>query len=185
MRISETVTLPGHPDQVRDLLLNVDFQQEKCRRSGAVDVQTAFEPQGPQDADPEDDAETGGDAPVLVVRRTMPAADLPDIARSLVGETLDVVETYTWDPLERDAGASGHGASLGITVEGTPVRFVGSVLLEQVPSDDGATHTRQRVEGELTAHIPLIGGRIEKAAAPALLAGLRVEESLSREWLGR
>lgn len=182
MRISESITLPGTPDEVREVLLSVDYQQEKCRRSGATDFHAVLEPEGPQDADPQDDAEEGTDVPVLVVRRTMPTEHLPDIARSLVGKTLDIVETYTWDHTATDTT---HGASLGIVIEGTPVTFVGSVLLEAVTTADGGSATEQRIEGDLSAHIPLVGGRIEKAAAPAFLAGLRVEETLAQEWLAR
>lgn len=176
MRISERNSLPGTPDQVRELMLSIEYQQEKCRRSGAVDFHAALEPQGTQDADPSDDADEHNDAPVLVVRRSMPSDDLPDFARSLVGRTLDIVETYTWD-----AAPSGtqHSASLGLAIEGTPVTFTGSVLLEA--TDAG---TDQVVTGDLSAHIPLLGGRIEKAAAPAFLAGLRVEQRLAVEWLG-
>ena len=39
------------------------------------------------------------------------------------------------------------------------------------------------IDGDLRAHLPLIGGRIEKAAAPAFIRALRSEHESGRRWL--
>jgi hypothetical protein len=40
-----------------------------------------------------------------------------------------------------------------------------------------------RLQADLKASIPLIGGRIEKACAQAVLAAVQVEERTAGEWL--
>jgi hypothetical protein len=40
-----------------------------------------------------------------------------------------------------------------------------------------------RLQADLKASIPLIGGRIEKACAQAVLAAIKVEERTAGEWL--
>jgi Protein of unknown function (DUF2505) len=37
---------------------------------------------------------------------------------------------------------------------------------------------------ELTARVPLFGGRIEKATAPVIYKALATEQSLGQTWLG-
>jgi Protein of unknown function (DUF2505) len=45
--------------------------------------------------------------------------------------------------------------------------------------------TAETVDGELTASVPLIGGRIAKAAEPALRAAIEVEQRVGTTWLAR
>jgi hypothetical protein len=45
------------------------------------------------------------------------------------------------------------------------------------------TGTRQTIDGDLKASVPLIGGRIEKAIEPALQGAIRVEQREGRTWL--
>ena len=54
----------------------------------------------------------------------------------------------------------------------------GTVHLEPVQQG-----TNLNISGDLKAHIPLIGGRIEKAAAPAFIKALRSEHETGRRWL--
>ena len=41
----------------------------------------------------------------------------------------------------------------------------------------------ESVQGDLKARIPLIGARIEKAAAPAIESAIRVERETGQAWL--
>jgi hypothetical protein len=50
------------------------------------------------------------------------------------------------------------------------------------PGDGG---TRQTIDGDLKASVPLVGGRIEKAIEPAMQAAIRVEQREGRAWLAR
>ena len=39
------------------------------------------------------------------------------------------------------------------------------------------------IAGDLKASIPLLGGRVEKAAAPAVVEAIRAEERTGQRWL--
>ena len=59
-----------------------------------------------------------------------------------------------------------------------PVALTGTIDL--TPSAKGAT---QEVRADLKAKVPLIGGTIEKAAAPAILAGIDAVAEMAKERL--
>src|SRR6185312_12007278 len=96
---------------------------------------------------------------------------LPDFLRGLTGGTLTVVQVETWDP--RDGGG-GRGGTIGVEIGGAPVRLSGTLSLALDGTGDGA-QTVETIDGELRARVPLIGGRIEKAAEPAMRAAVRAE----------
>ena len=43
--------------------------------------------------------------------------------------------------------------------------------------------TRVTVEGDLKARVPFIGGKVEEAAAPSVLSGIRKERQVGLAWL--
>jgi hypothetical protein len=47
----------------------------------------------------------------------------------------------------------------------------------------GGAGTVHLVDGELKAHVPLFGARIEEAVKPVVTRAVALEESLGREWL--
>ena len=65
-----------------------------------------------------------------------------------------------------------------VEISGVPVRLSGELSLR--PFGDGTVY---EVQGDLKASVPLIGGRIEKAAESAIRAAIRVEERTGRDWL--
>jgi len=102
---------------------------------------------------------------------------IPDFVKSLVGPTLMITQTDDW------AGPGPDGVRTGTTVAeiaGAPVRFTAALRLEPT-----ATGARQAVAGELKASVPLVGGKIERAAEPAILAAIRAEQRTSTAWLTR
>jgi hypothetical protein len=68
---------------------------------------------------------------------------------------------------------------VAVHIPGTPLRMTGS--LDLAPNGHGGTI--ETVDGVLKASVPLIGGRIEKAAEPALRGAIDVEQRLGRRWL--
>jgi hypothetical protein len=58
------------------------------------------------------------------------------------------------------------------------VQLTGSLWLGL--HDGGTLHA---VDGDLKASVPLLGGKIEKAAEPAIRSAMRVEERTGRAWL--
>ena len=116
-----------------------------------------------------------GDGARVVTQRELPADDLPDFARSIVGDKLSVTETYDW------GGAGGDGSrdgTLVVEVAGAPVALRAKVRL--APAGGGTSMT---INGDLKASIPLLGGRVEKAAAPAVVDAIHGEKRTGQRWL--
>ena len=116
-----------------------------------------------------------GDGARVVTKRDLPADDLPDFAKSIVGANLSVTETYDWGAAAADGSRSG---SLTVEVAGAPVAMRGAVRLAAAGSG-----TQITIDGDLKASIPLFGGKVEKAAAPAVVDAIRSEQRTGNAWL--
>ena len=110
------------------------------------------------------------------------AGDLAQITttpdpEAFVGERLAIVQEVRWGPVDADGARSG---TFSITVPGKPVTFEGTARLEPTASGSVIDHA-----GDLSVRIPLLGARIEKEAAPAILEALDVQARVGRAWLTR
>ena len=65
-----------------------------------------------------------------------------------------------------------------VELAGAPIDLAGTLSL--APTGRGSVET---VDGDLKARVPLLGGQIEKAAAPALESAIRVERETGQAWL--
>jgi Protein of unknown function (DUF2505) len=162
VRLNAELRYVAEPKRVFRMIVDPAFQEAKCAATGAL-------------AHAVDVTENGDGSATVRTRRTMPTDDIPDAVRSFVGRTLHVTETQRWDPERPDGSRTG---SIVVEIEGTPVRLTATTAL--LPDGGG---TRQPVEGDLRASVPLLGGRIEKAAEPAVLAAIRVEQRAGTGWL--
>lgn len=97
----------------------------------------------------------------------------PDAARPFTGETLTVVEDISWAE-----GGSGRTGTVTMKVPGQPVNFNGKY--ELIADGAGSTLT---LTGLLKVNVPLLGKKLEEAAAPAVLAGFRTQEKLGADYL--
>lgn len=104
-------------------------------------------------------------------------AEVPAVLRKFVGETLDLDETITWGAAEPDGRRRG---TVTLSVSRVPVRMDGTITL--VPEAGGRT-TRQVVDAQLKAAVPLVGRRIEEAAAPSVLGAVEGQARVAAEWL--
>lgn len=119
----------------------------------------------------------GSDGTVTVrTQRTLQTDLIPDALRKLVGATIDIDETITWSAPEPDGSRVGR---VELEVAKVPVSGTGTMRLVV----DASSRTRQSVQLEIKASIPLVGRKVEEAAAPAVIAALEVEERLGGEWL--
>lgn len=121
-------------------------------------------------------AQTADGGHLITVARVLPTDAFPENIRAMVGNAITVVETQTWG-LAGDDGS--RVADLAVDVKGTPASMKGTVTLTPV-SD---TETRLDVDGDLKGGIPIIGGKIEKAAAPSFIHALEQEERIGTEYL--
>lgn len=163
MQITTHADYAATPDAVFAVITDPAFVAEKAK-SMSVGGHAA-------------DVSAAGDRTKVTSTRTLPTTDLPDIARKVVGDVLTLTEEQVWGPAAPDGSRT---ADLKLNVVGAPVTLRGTIRL--APSATGA---RQDVKADLSAKVPLIGGSIEKAAAPAIVAGINYEVELVQEWLAR
>ena len=84
--------------------------------------------------------------------RAYPTDSFPSFARRFVGDALEISQTDHWS-------AAGDGTWAGesdVATTGAPARMLARVSL--VPDGD---MTRQVVDGDLKASIPLVGAKVE------------------------
>jgi hypothetical protein len=163
MHLSAEINYPGaDPTTVFSMITDRAFQERKCVATGSL----AYEVQ----------VQTYDDDTVSVTtHRTLPSDEVPEFMRRFVGGAVRVVEQGDWQPAE-DTGA--RRGSIVVEMSGIPVRLTGELSLR--PFGDGTVY---EVDGDLKASVPLIGGKIEKAAESAIRSAIRVEERTGQEWL--
>ena len=164
MRLTTREELDGTVDEVHALLTDQAFQEAKCAATtdgGATSV---------------DITRNAGGQRVRTTRE-LPSDGLPDVARSFVGDHLTVIEVQDWSGPAADGSRE---SALDIHVKGAPLTIKGTLRLE--PSGAG---TAEVLDAELKANVPLIGGRLEKAAAAPINTAIEIETRLLREWLAR
>ena len=164
MRLTTREELDGTVDAVHALLTDQAFQEAKCAATtdgGPTSVEIAGSPSGTR----------------VRTQRELPSDGLPDIARSFVGDHLTIIEVHDWSGPAADGSRQ---SLLDIHVKGAPLTIKGTLRLE--PSGTG---TVEVLDAELKANVPLIGGRLEKAAAGPIDTAIGIETRLLREWLAR
>jgi hypothetical protein len=162
VRLTAEIRYDAGPQQVYRMIVDPTFQEAKCVATGSLEHEV--------DISEHDD----GGATVFS-RRTMPTDQIPDVVRAFLGSRVYLNETQRWAAATVDGARTG---SIVVEIEGVPVRFTAATAL--TADGDG---TRQPIEGELKASVPLFGGRIENAAAPAVRAAIRVEQRTGTGWL--
>jgi len=144
------------------MMADPEFRVAVCEATHAIDYNVEIT---------EDDA--GG--ATVVVDRTMPA-DVPDMMKKFVGETIGVVQTEEWGPAAADGSRT---ADLLLEVKGQPAKLTGTITLQ--PAGDGC---QELVVGDLTVSIPFFGKKIEPEIAKGIKAAIRAEEKTGQSWLG-
>ena len=165
MRVTTREELAGTVEEVYRIVTDVAFQEAKCLATTddanhfSVDV-------------------AGGPAGERVrTERHLKSHGLPDVARSFVGEHLTIVEVQDWSAPAADGSRQ---SAVDMHVKGAPLTLKGTMRLE--PSGSG---TVKVLDAELKAHVPFIGGKIERAAAEPINAAIEIETGLMRDWLAR
>lgn len=154
--------LNANPRQVFVLTVDPKFRGEVCEATHALSYDV--------DVDVRDD-----DTATVKVRRTMPA-EVPDVVRRFVGETIDVMQTEDWGT--PDAGGA-RTARVTVEIKGMPAGMTGTLATASV--GDGA---RMTIDGALTVSIPFVGRKIEPEIAKAIMAASRREQEVAARWLG-
>ena len=163
MDVSAEIMYPHTtPQEAFALVTNANFREEVCRATQALTY------------DVDIDASADGTATV-VVRRAMPA-DVPDLVKRIVGETVDVVQTERW---AAPNAAGERTADLTLQVRNQPGSMKGTAAI--TATADGA---RTSIRGELSVAIPFVGKKVQPLVAAAILAAIDVEQQIVDKWLG-
>lgn len=165
MRLDETLHLPLRPDAVAAMYADPAYAAVRAETLHAADSSSDI---------------TGDPAGAFTAttRLSLPTAGVPDIARRFVGETVTVRETQSWSAPQDGGRRTG---TMDIQVEGAPASL--SAQLEMMPEGEGGTLVR--IAGDLVAKVPLVGGRLEKAALPYVSKILRAEERSAATYAAR
>lgn len=145
------------------IISDEDFQDEKCRQTFALDWRASVVTQG---------ART-----IVTTERAMPTDPLPEIARGFIGNRFVIHETQAWT----GPNAAGlYTADLKLHVQGAPMTGAGTRRL--VPNGSGGS--RDEIMVHVRAAVPIIGRKIEEAAAPVVAAAADIETELLGTWSG-
>lgn len=110
----------------------------------------------------------------LVFQHGVPAEKLPSIFRRVFSGDLRIDRTETWTRESDDA----YVGTVSAGMAGTPGRIEGTQRI----SADGAG-ARLLGTGKVTVSIPLIGGKVESAAAEQVNKLLAAESAFTERWL--
>lgn len=116
-----------------------------------------------------------GRTAITVSREMELPANLPDIARTVVGNTLRLTETQNWQDAAIDSTRSG---SLQIIVIAGTAEINGTLSLR--PNVTGSIMT---VTADIMVKIPFFGASLERSIKGTVESVLRAEESIGQTWL--
>lgn len=154
MDISTDLDFAADPAAVHAMMLDRGYQEQVCVDSESRRWEVEITP------------------PRTWTSRTLEA---PDSAARFTGPELTILEETTWGDAAPDGSRE---ASLVLTVERQPVALRGTLRLAP-----GGRGTTVRLTGELKVNVPLLGRKLEQAAAPAVLAGFRTQQQAGDRWL--
>lgn len=162
VQIEAAVVFPAEPAVVFEMMTDERYVSRKAEAMGALehDVTVSRLPNG---------------GAQIRLQRTLPAV-VPDFVRPLVGETIEVVQTEEW-------AAAGPGGDrrgrLSASISNAPVKLGGSISL----STNSPHSSIHRVDVDVRARVPLLGGKIERAIGEVILMAARKEEEVGGRWL--
>ena len=160
MELREALDYDAPPERVFAMLCDPAWRERVCKESRALRWDVRVEP--------------AGDRATVTVVRVLPAR-VPDLVKSMVGETIETVQTEQWGAPAADGSRRGD---FHVQIKGQPATVTGEVRLERHGGG-----TRETVLGDVRVKIPFIGKRIEPEIAKAIRAGIGVEHRLGAAYL--
>ncbi|MCL2784814.1 MAG: DUF2505 domain-containing protein [Propionibacteriaceae bacterium] len=154
MKIPSTLTFTHPGDRVADMFVNPDFALHVGKEVDAENVTTSQIDKG------------------LTSVFTIPS---PDSVRKLLGPTMTVTETVTWEAPRPDGSRRGR---MTMSVTGMPAKTDGPLTLTPT-----ATGCVVDYDAEFMVRIPLFGKKIEDMAQKYLTQIISACERVGNNWL--
>jgi hypothetical protein len=161
MRIERSMHNEHSAAAVYAMVTDPAFQERKCQVAGALSCRVEI-------------VEAAQGATVRV-RCRLPPTGFPAPLRRVLPRGLTSTHIFAWGPAAADGARTGR---LSVDFHGAPASLNGTVAL--VP--EGANASTVVVDAEFRAHVPIIGHRIERYAAPIITAVIEAEETTGRTW---
>lgn len=161
MKIERTMRNEISAGELFEMMCSTGYQERKCVDAGALSYAVSVR-------------RTAGGA-IITARRKMPTTGFPGLLRRLVPAGVTSTETVSWGLAAADGS---RVAELHVDFHGTPATMNGTIRM--VP--DGPDVTLVLVDAEFRAHVPLVGGKVERFAAPIILGVIDAEEETGRAW---
>lgn len=162
MKIERTMTNPISAIDVFEMICTDEYQRRKCVDAGALSHAVSVV--------------RTGDTAVIKARRRLPTVGFPHLLRKFVPSGVTSTETIMWGPAEDDGA---RVADLDVHFHGAPASMRGEIRI--VPVDRAVT--RVVVDADFTAHVPVIGRRVEGFAAPIIVGVIDSEERTAQAWV--
>ena len=156
MDISTRAEFAAPVEEVFAMMTDQAYLEEVCRASQASSFEASV---------------TG------ITTRTTRRLPAPESAARFTGPELTVVEETAWGPADADGSRTGR---VEMTIAGQPVTMRGSLRL--APAGPG---TVAELTGVLKVAVPILGKKLERSSAPAVLAGFRTQQKVGDRWLAR
>jgi hypothetical protein len=161
MRITTSFDYAATPQDVFTMLADPAFQAAKVEATHPLSHTESVTPKGEQTE--------------IVTSRVISTDGFPDFAKSMIGPKLRVTETIMWSRASADGSRTG---TIDIAIGDAPVAMNGTLRMAA-----GGSGTRIDIDGDLKAKIPLVGGRVEKAAERPILGAIEKEQEVGTAWL--
>lgn len=162
MKIERTMHHDISAKQVYEMACTQAFQEQKCRDVGALSYTVTVTEHG--------------DGATIVTRRKLPTAGFPALLRKFVPSGVTSVETVEWGPAGPDGGRT---ATLRVEFAGMPAQLTGQIKV--IP--EGPDAATIAVDGDFCAHVPVVGRKVERFAAPIILGVIDAEEKTGEAWV--
>jgi hypothetical protein len=161
MRITTSFDYAATPQDVFTMLADPAFQAAKVEATHPLSHTESVTPKGEQTE--------------IVTSRVISTDGFPDFAKSMIGPKVRVTETIMWSRASADGSRTG---TIDIAIGDAPVAMNGTLRMAA-----GGSGTRIDIDGDLKAKIPLVGGRVEKAAERPILGAIEKEQEVGTAWL--
>jgi hypothetical protein len=159
-KVSNTDRYAATPDQMIEMMAKPDYLTAKYEALGDIEFKV------------EDQTVSDGGLNLKISR--VVSANLPDLAKKVLGESSELIQEENWST----AGAD-KTANITIDSPGKPVKIHGTAEIKPV----GDAECDYTVKFEIKASIPLVGGKIEKMVAAETKGNFVKEKGFNESYL--